>query len=121
MTISTVKPEQIKTEFLDPEELSDSIFGTSGGPVNLASQYEQCSYGQLTFRPATHTKVVDGVLTVSIGNTVTGVNDAVIRNAAVDAAEAKLGVSGTDGLRYNVADHVMACLPPGTSGGWMRE
>lgn len=36
-------------------EMSDSIFGTNGDPVNLKSQYEGCSANQITITPATGT------------------------------------------------------------------
>lgn len=34
-------------------EMSDSIFGTNGDPVNLKTQYEGCSAGRITITPAT--------------------------------------------------------------------
>mmetsp|Transcript_33264 Transcript_33264/g.80431 ORF Transcript_33264/g.80431 Transcript_33264/m.80431 type:complete len:935 (-) Transcript_33264:141-2945(-) len=36
-------------------QMSDSVFGTSGDPVNLKSQYEGCSDNKITITPATGT------------------------------------------------------------------
>jgi hypothetical protein len=50
------------------------------------------------------------VTTVTISNTVIGTDNGVIRNAVTAA----LGSSFTSQF-----DHVMLCLPPGTSGSWI--
>jgi hypothetical protein len=97
--------------------LSDEIFGTSGDPVNLKSQYSRCSDGKLQFQPLTTNKKVgsDGVYTVKLPTTyVSGANDGTIRDAMVSKAAADLGAS-----LDRIADYVMLCLPPGTSGGWI--
>ena len=99
-------------------EISDAWFGTSGDAVNLKSQYEACSYNKLQINPANTsdvspantTDVSNGVTTVTISNTVNGTANGVIRNAVTAA----LGSSFTSQF-----DHVMLCLPPGTSGGWI--
>lgn len=96
-------------------ELSDDIFGTDGDLLNLKSQFNACSYGQLQFEPLTSNGIVgtDGVYTVSLPTTiVTGGDDNAIAWAAVDKAEADLG-----DLLTNFADHVVVCMPPGTSDG----
>ena len=99
-------------------EISDSWFGTNGDPVNLKSQYAACSYGALQCNAASKTTstgvaVSNGVFEVSISNTVSGVDNSVIRDAVVDAGTAALGsLSGQ-------FDHVMLCLPPGTNGSWI--
>ena len=90
--------------------LSDDVFGTSGDQVNLKSQYAACSYNQLNFVPAVATGVTDGVIEVTISQTVTGVNDATVR----DAVYVALG-SG----KPSYTDYVMQCLPPGTNGDWV--
>ena len=89
--------------------ISDAWFGTSGDAVNFKSQYEACSYNKLQIDPANTADVSNGVTTVTISNTVSGTDNGVIRNAVT----AELG---------NLAsqfDHVMLCIPPGTSGGWI--
>jgi hypothetical protein len=99
------------------EELADDIFGTNGDVWNLKTGFDQCSYGQLKFEPlTTNTKVgPDGVYTVSIPNTsVKGVSDSRVVNAAQSQVQTDLGVSPN-----MLADHVMFCLPPGTSGDWI--
>jgi len=99
-------------------EISDSWFGTNGDPVNLRSQYFACSYGALEVNAASKTtttgvNVANGVHEVTISNTVSGASDGVIRNAVVAAGDAALGTMQSQ------FDHVMLCLPPGTSGGWI--
>jgi hypothetical protein len=96
--------------------LSDDIFGTLGDAVNLRSQYSQCSDGKLQFQPLTTNTLVgtDGVYTVNLPTTiVSGASDSTIRDAMVNQATADLGTL------TNIADYVMLCLPPGTSGGWI--
>ena len=51
--------------------------------------------------------------TVNISNTVSGTSDSTIRTAVVNSATASL-----DNLSSQF-DHVMLCLPPGTSGSWI--
>jgi hypothetical protein len=97
-------------------QLADDIFGASGDVVNLQSQYKACSYDQLQFNAVISNTEVgsDGVYTVFLPATaITGASDSAIRIAAVDEATANLGTL------TNVADHVMVCLPPGTTGGWI--
>lgn len=97
--------------------LSDSVFGTNGDPVNLASQYSACSYGQVNFVPAqasNNEPIVDGVIEVTIDQVVSGTSDSTVRNAVTSALNAKLGYQAAS--RF---DHVMYALPPGTNGGWI--
>jgi hypothetical protein len=91
-------------------EISDAWFGTSGDAVNFKSQYEACSYNKIQIDPANTTDVSNGVTTVTISNTVNGTANGVIRNAVTAA----LGSSFTSQF-----DHVMLCLPPGTSENWI--
>jgi hypothetical protein len=101
--------------------LSDNIFGTSGDSINLKSRYNECSYGDLKMEPfvGTTSKGVvipagsrAGVVEVSISNTVSGRSDDTIREAVTTAATKLLGNLPSQ------FDHVMLCLPPGTSGDW---
>ena len=97
-------------------ELADDIFGASGDVVNLQSQYKACSYDQLQFNAVeSNTEVgTDGVYTVYLpNNVIAGASDRTIKTAAVNEASKQLGTL------TNIADHVMLCLPPGTSGGWL--
>jgi hypothetical protein len=91
-------------------EISDAWFGTSGDAVNFKSQYEACSYNKLQIDPANTNVVSNGVTTATISNIVSGTDNGVIRNAVTAA----LGSSFTSQF-----DHVMLCLPPGTSGSWI--
>ena len=97
-------------------QLSDDIFGTDGDSLNLKSQFNECSYGQLQFEPLTSSAVVgsDGVYTVALPNvTMAGETDNPIAWAAVDKATDELG-----SLLDSLADHVIVCIPPGTIGDW---
>lgn len=97
-------------------QLSDDIFGTTGDPINLKSQYQACSDGKLVFEPVTTNALVgtDGVYTVTLPTTnVTGASDSVIRTAMINKATADLG------SLTSIANYVMLCLPPGTTGGWI--
>lgn len=101
--------------------ISDSIFGTSGDTVNLKSQYEACSFGKLVFEPApnqtlpnqTLPAIVNGVVEVTIPRNISGASSNAITNAVYKEATTLLG-----NLRFQF-DHVMFCLPPGTSGNWI--
>ena len=96
-------------------QLADDVFGAATDPVNLKSQFNQCSYGQLQFEPATSASVgSDGVYTVTLPTTnVTSAVDSDIAWAAVNKAAAELG------SLTSIANHVIVCIPPGTSGGWI--
>jgi Gametolysin peptidase M11 len=98
-------------------QLSDDIFGTSGDGLNLKSGYNKCSYGQLLFEPlSTNARIgTDGVYTVYLRNTyVAGSSGDMVYDAALAQATADLGKSPN-----LLADHVMFCIPPGTTGGWI--
>lgn len=102
---------------LNMSQLSDSVFGTSGDPVNLASQFSACSYGQLNFvaaQPANSEPIIDGVIEVTIDQVISGTDNSVVRNAVTSALNSKLGYQAAS--RF---DHVMYALPPGTNGGWI--
>ena len=98
-------------------QLSDDIFGTSGDGLNLKSGYNKCSYGQLLFEPlSTNARIgTDGVYTVYLRNTyVAGSSGDMVYDAALAQATADLGKSPN-----LLADHVMFCIPPGTTGAWI--
>jgi hypothetical protein len=94
-------------------ELSDSVFGTYGDPVNLATQYDACSYGKKTFVPAVGPNVVDGVAEITIGINAIGASRNTVMNAATTAANALVG-----SLSANF-DHVLYVVPPGTADSWI--
>lgn len=96
----------------DEAVLSDEVFGTSGDPVNLVSQYKACSFDQLNFAPAQRPGITDGVVTITVSTSTTE-GDAVMRNAITDEINRVFGVSSP----RNIADHVMYCLPSGTMEG----
>lgn len=99
-------------------ELSDSVFGTSGDPVNLRSQYKACSSNQLDFAPvngmsSSGVQVSNGAYQVSISQTVTGVDNGIVRDAVTAAGNVALG------NMQSQYDHVMQCIPPGTNSNWI--
>jgi hypothetical protein len=97
------------------EALADDIFGTYGDIVNLKTQYNQCSDGQLQFEPVSTNSMVgtDGVYTVSLPNTmIYGASDSAIKDEMINQATVDLGAS-----LESIADYVILCLPPGT-GDW---
>jgi hypothetical protein len=104
-------------------EISNAIFGTGGDQINLKERYASCSYGQLQMEPYSGTTKSGysipengnavGVVEVVINKKVKGATDSSIENAAFNAATALLG-----NLKSQF-DHVMLCLPPGISGGWI--
>jgi len=96
------------------DKISDAWFGTSGERVNLKSQYYACSNGKLHCNPANQGSGTSrGVYTATINDRVNGTESGTIRKAAIAAAEAELGTLNPQ------FDHVMVCIPPGTSGNWI--
>ncbi len=96
-----------------PSELSDSVFGTFGDAVNLASQYDACSYGKKTFVPAEGDNIVDGVAQITIDINAGGASRGDVQNAATSAATALLGNLSSQ------FDHVMYAVPAGTTDNWI--
>lgn len=86
-------------------KLSQSVFGQG----SAKSQYSACSFNQLNFHPAIGDGVSKGVIEITILQNITKTSRNVIQNAITE----KLGGKPL------YADHVMYCLPPGTSGGWI--
>ena len=106
-----------------PAQLSDSVFGTDGDPVNLKSQYDACSYGKLNFIPAPDrtatgggVDIVNGATEVSIATSVSQ-GDIVMRNAISSQLAANFGITGNFGENQDLADYLMYCLPVGTMNG----
>lgn len=98
-------------------ELADSVFGTSGDPVNLKSQYSDCSHGQLTFTQAASRtngaySISNGATTVNLPSQVVGNGDSTIRNAVTTELNNMFGMSAS-----SLADHVMYCLPSASMTG----
>ena len=98
--------------------LSDGVFGTSGDPVNLKSQYAACSRDQLIFNKAndrtgnTGRKISNGVTTMNV-NVSTGDGNRAMRSAITNALNTEFGVTNPNQL----ANHVMYCYPPNTMSG----
>ena len=101
-------------------EISDKIFGTDGDIVNLKTRFAACSYGEITIDPfigisASGYEISNGVVEVTIPNNATDTRRTTIGNAALSALKTLVGEI------YFQFDHIMLCLPPGTTrggGGW---
>lgn len=93
-------------------QLSDKVFGIAGDIKNMKNQYEDCSYNQFNLVPAVNVEqgVVNGVMEISIAQNVKNTKSYDVQNAVTAAI---------GGGKPWYADHVMYCLPPGTSGGWI--
>jgi hypothetical protein len=94
-------------------KLSDSWFGTDNDSLNLKSQYAACSQNKLLCNAANTDKVSNGVFTVTISVAVKNLPSENAINPVLSAAQKELG-NGFPGI-----DHVILCLPPGTSGSWI--
>lgn len=96
--------------------LSDKIFGTNGDNNTLRSQYLGCSHGKLDLQPYKGmteggTNVEAGVLDVSLDLKVSGKTRYDIEDAMEEAATKLVGSLSSQ------FDHVMLCVPPGSSDG----
>lgn len=105
----------------DVATLSNDIFGTAGSQVNLKERFDACSHGEVQIDPfngktPTGISIQGGVVEVEIDTTnVIGVVGATVRNAVVAKLQDYLGYPDLS----DQFDHVMLCLPPGTSGSWI--
>lgn len=109
-----------KTTGLDEYSLADSIFGIGLDKVNLASQFDDCSFGKLTFVTADtrsgksvnsgNVEITNGVTTVRIPSINVAEGTAVMRNAISKELNTIFGTTSPSEL----ADYVIYCLPPGT-------
>ena len=75
--------------------------------VNLKSRFADCSYGKLTFNPATGPNIVDGVAEIDIGTAVVGATYSSIENLVTQLAPNVVG-------SLSQYDHVAYCIPRGT-------
>ena len=112
--------EQVPT--FSETTLSTEVFGSGGGQVSLRSQYDACSQGQLMFDPVAGktsgntnlaSNISNGVVTVTVNTgCTTNTCDNTLHNAATSAINTAFGQQP-----YNIADHVMYCLPPNAMSG----
>lgn len=113
-------PDNTTTASMDT--LRGDIFGIgrTDTAVNLKERFNSCSYGQTLMNPfvgqTNSSYMVDnGVVEVEISTLVTGQADSIVKNAATAALSTLLGIADLS----TTFDHVMLCLPPGTTGGWI--
>lgn len=95
-------------------QLAESVFENANDSLNLQSWYNQCSYNQLNFVPATdeNSLINNGVYTVTVSSKSTE-GDLKMNNDIAGALNEDFGVSSPN----QIADHVMYCLPAGTMSG----
>lgn len=114
-TVLVIRVVASDTEVASTEEqIAEDVFG---GEVTLGSQYTDCSYGELNFvATSDHNDLFgdDGVMTVAITQQANGTTRSSLKNEAISTAEDLLEADLED-----VADHIMICLPPGSSGDWI--
>lgn len=71
--------------------------GEGGDNFNLASGYDECSYGSLTFSPLASqsgdggVSIENGVVTISVDVAVAGNDDSIVRNAVTSKIRATFG------------------------------
>lgn len=123
-TVLVVRAEFERSTTQNEATLSDEVFGTGTDVINLKSQYNACSYGQLQFEPVADGTVFsngadssrisnNGVITVSNPSfVVTAQENSVVRD------EMSRLVGGRKGADIENQYH-MLCIPPGTNGGWI--
>lgn len=88
------------------QELSDSVFGNNVDNVNLASQFQACSYGQMSFvkaldRSGMTSSINNGATTVTIPYSKTS-HHGLVRNKITEELNYQFGV----GNPRELADHV---------------
>ncbi len=94
------------------EDLRREVFGIGGTDTfNLASGYDQCSYGSLTFNPlASHSSngvsIENGVVTISVDVAAGGEENSVVRNAVTNKIKEIFGFSSNNDMK-SVADYWM--------------
>jgi len=93
--------------------LKREIFGpASEDSFNLATGYDQCSYGALTFSPTEDSVAPSGVYEVGINFNTNGVTMSTVQTQITNQMISDLG----SGWQNNF-DYVMYCLPDGVTGG----
>ncbi len=93
-------------------DLANSIFGIGGKTVNMASQYSACSFGKLTFVPASgYSNVTNGVLDITLSASVDGLRTPDLENTMNIEVQKALGVSSLN----NNFDNILFCMPSGTT------
>jgi hypothetical protein len=123
LAVRVKAPDSVTTA--DLKTLSDDIFGADGTAVNLSERFNSCSYGETQMIPyagstPSGVSIQDGVVEVEITKSVTGKSKDEIRTAVLAELTDYLGISDLNNAD-NGFDHVMLCLPPGTSGTWIAS
>mmetsp|Transcript_12112 Transcript_12112/g.13891 ORF Transcript_12112/g.13891 Transcript_12112/m.13891 type:complete len:785 (-) Transcript_12112:149-2503(-) len=90
----------------------DNADGRTNSPSTLAKTYRDCSFGKMNFVPATGNDIRKGVGRVEIQANTQGMDFREVENLVTRAINAKYG-------SVEDYDHVIYCLPKGTSEGWL--
>lgn len=106
---------------VDVPTLSGDIFGTgkASTAVSMRERFLSCSYNEMQMNPylgppPSGALVQNGVVEVQISTPVTGQSSTTIKDLAVSALANYLGIA--QNKLPNVFNHVMLCLPYGTTG-----
>lgn len=94
-------------------QLSNSVFGNGIDSLNLQSQYDACSHGELIFTKTTNSGISNGAVTVTLPSNTVSQGDGTIRNAVTTKLATMFGTSSA----RNLADYVMYCMPSAAMGG----
>ncbi len=102
--------------------LEGNIFGTgtASSPVSMSERFGSCSYGQTLMTPyigqtPANVAINNGMVQVQISTSVAGKDSFAVEDLVESALMTFLNIPNL----ASVFDHVMLCLPPGTSGGWI--
>jgi hypothetical protein len=98
------------------DEFWERIFGYTG--LTVQSQYEQCSAGKLSFRPAPIGN--NGILDIPIESVISDMTSRTeLSNMAIEKAAGILDLPADQHIS-SLVNHIMVCLPPGT-GSWVAS
>lgn len=92
--------------------LSNTVFGVAGDPVNLVSQYNACSHGQLIYSPLTSSKTIQGQIIDDGAITIT------VSNKVKDGAETLMNAAVRILTQNDIfSDHMMFVMPEKAMNG----
>ena len=105
-------------------ELADATFGVQGQKYSMASQYNSCSAGKVSFIPGDQPGVSTGVLEIKLSETIVDKNVFDLENTITIEVKKVLGFAADQDIFGNalfigadlkdIFDHVLFCLPAGS-------
>lgn len=118
--VSTISENPARTA----SELADATFGTQGQKYSMASQYNSCSAGKVTFIPGDQPGVSSGVLEINLSETIVDKNIFDLENTMTLEVKKVLSFAADQDIFGNALligadlkdmfDHVLFCLPDGS-------